>query len=67
MDRLAAFVHWDDRQCYYQAIWVAQSQVIDWADLETSAANEGMPEGKYLVFCKTTIGGTFETTHFREP
>ena len=52
MDRLAAFVHWDDRQCYDQAIWVAQSQVIDWADLETWAANEGMPEEKWLVFCQ---------------
>jgi hypothetical protein len=53
MDRLAAFVHWKDRQCYGQAIWVAQSQVIDWEDLEGWAANEGMSEEKWLVFFQT--------------
>jgi hypothetical protein len=47
MDRLAAFVHWNDRQCYDQAIWVAQSHVIDWEDLEGWSANEGMPEEKW--------------------
>ena len=50
MDRLAAFVHWRDRQCYDQAVWVAQSQVIDWAELETWATNEGMPEDEWLIF-----------------
>ena len=53
MKRLAAFMHWNDRQCYDQAIWVAQSQVIDWEGLEGWAANEGMPEEKWLVFCQT--------------
>ena len=53
MDRLAAFLHWSDRQSYDQAIWVAQSQVIDWEDLETWAASEGMPEEKWQVFCQT--------------
>lgn len=50
MDRLAAFVHWRDRQCYDQAVWVAQTQVIDWAELETWATNEGMPEDEWLIF-----------------
>lgn len=53
MDRLAAFLHWRDRQCYDQAIWVAQSQVIDWAELETWAANEGMPEHEWQMFLQT--------------
>lgn len=52
MDRLAAFVHWKDRQCYDQAVWVAQSQVIDWDDLDLWAANEGMPEHEWLQFCQ---------------
>lgn len=59
MDRLAAFVHWNDRQCYDQAIWVAQSQVIDWKELEGWAANEGMSEEKWLVFCQTPTDRTF--------
>jgi hypothetical protein len=53
MDRLTAFLHWRDRQCYDQAIWMAQSQVIDWADLETWAANEGMPEHEWQMFFQT--------------
>jgi hypothetical protein len=32
MDHLAAFVHWNDRQCYGQAICVVQSQIIDWKE-----------------------------------
>jgi hypothetical protein len=55
MDRLAAFVHWRDRQCYDQAVWVAHSQVIDWAELETWATNEGMPEDEWLIFWESVM------------
>lgn len=53
MDRLAAFLHWRDRQCYDQAIWVAQSQFIDWLELKTWAANEGMPAHEWQMFLQT--------------
>ena len=29
-DRLAAFYHWNDRQCLLQAVWVARARKIDW-------------------------------------
>jgi hypothetical protein len=53
MDRLAAFVHWNDRQCYDKAIWVAQSQAIDWEELEGWVASGWMSEEKWLVFYQT--------------
>ena len=52
MDRLAAFVHWRDRQCYEQARWVAQSQAIEWTEIERWAANEGMSKDEWLQFCQ---------------
>jgi hypothetical protein len=52
MDRLAAFVHWRDRQCYEQAKWVAQSQAIEWSEIERWAANEGMSKDEWLQFCQ---------------
>lgn len=50
MDRLAAFVHWRDRQCLEQAIWVAQSHAIDWDDLRSWATQEGMSEADWRSF-----------------
>jgi hypothetical protein len=50
MDRLAAFVHWRDRQCLEQAIWVAQSHAIDWDDLRSWANQEGMSEADWNSF-----------------
>jgi hypothetical protein len=50
MDRLAAFVHWRDRQCLEQAIWVAQSHAIDWDDLRSWANQEGMSEADWQSF-----------------
>lgn len=41
MDRLAAYFHWNDRQCLEQAVWVAQAHPIDWAKVEQWAEKEG--------------------------
>lgn len=41
MDRLAAFLHWHDRQALDQAVMVARCQQVDWAALTNWAANEG--------------------------
>jgi len=40
MDRLAAYVHWSDRQALDQAIMVARRQRIDWSALEAWARRE---------------------------
>ncbi len=42
MDRLAAFVHWRDRQSFDQAVLIAAATDVDWADLATWAADEGI-------------------------
>jgi phage gp37-like protein len=52
MDRLAAFVHWNDRQCYDQAIWVAQSQVIDWEDLENAHETRDSVSSFWAYYCQ---------------
>ena len=52
MDRLAAFVHWRDRQCYEQAVWVAENHALDWAELEQWAREEQMEEGAWIQFTK---------------
>ncbi|MEY3002505.1 MAG: hypothetical protein RLZZ428_880 [Pseudomonadota bacterium] len=48
-DRLAAYFHWDDRQSLDQAIWVAQENEIDLANIQEWATNEKEYE-KFLVF-----------------
>lgn len=53
MDRLAAFIHWRDRQCYEQATWVAQSQEVDWAEIGRWAVDEGMDEDEWQQFFQT--------------
>jgi hypothetical protein len=50
MDRLSAFVHWRDRQCWEQAVWVAQGHPIDWEDLRGWARDEGLSEADWLSF-----------------
>jgi len=40
-DRLAAFYHWDDRQCLQQAVWVALERQVDWAEIERWSRQEG--------------------------
>jgi hypothetical protein len=42
MDRLAAYVHWRDRQALDQAIMVARRQRIDWDALEEWARHEAV-------------------------
>lgn len=34
MDRLAAFLHWRDRQCYEQATWMAHDHPINWEEVQ---------------------------------
>jgi len=48
-DRLAAFYHWNDRQCLQQAVWVAQERQVDWAELERWSRQEGEME-KFCEF-----------------
>ena len=50
MDRLAAYLHWKDRQCYEQATWVAQNHPINWKEVENWAVLEGMDEHTWLQF-----------------
>jgi hypothetical protein len=45
MDRLAAYLHWKDRQCWDQALLVCRSHLIDWDDIVNWAENE-RPEFK---------------------
>lgn len=42
MDRLAAFVHWGDRQSFDQAVLVASSAGTDWEVLGEWAEREGV-------------------------
>ncbi len=48
-DRLAAFYHWNDRQCLQQAVWVAQERQVDWGELERWSRQEGAME-KFAEF-----------------
>jgi len=41
MDRLAAFVHWGDKQSYEQAVLIVQNNDIEWDLLYEWAKNEG--------------------------
>jgi hypothetical protein len=40
-DRLAAFFHWEDRQCLHQAILVSQEIPVDLAEIERWSIKEG--------------------------
>lgn len=42
MDRVAAYVHWNDRQSWDQAMMVAERQDVDWSRLERWTAEEGV-------------------------
>ena len=50
-DRLAAFYHWNDRQCLQQAVWVAQEREVDWKEIDRWSRQEG-ELGKFEVFRK---------------
>lgn len=41
MDRLAAYFHWNDRQCRQQAIWIARLHPIDWEKIAQWSLQEG--------------------------
>lgn len=42
MDRLSAYVHWNDNQSFDQAVMVALRQSIDWEELYVWARREGI-------------------------
>jgi hypothetical protein len=42
IDRLAAYWHWKDRQCWDQAVLVCRSHVVDWEDIARWAESEGL-------------------------
>ncbi len=42
IDRLAAYHHWNDRQCWDQAVLVCRSHPVDWDDIGQWARNEGL-------------------------
>lgn len=45
MDRLAAFYHWNDRQCLDQAVMVAKRQPVDLGKVETWSTSENRLDG----------------------
>jgi hypothetical protein len=53
MDRLAAFIHWKDRQCYEQATWVAQIHEIEWPEIGRRADDEGISVDEWDQFLQT--------------
>ena len=48
-DRLAAFYHWNDRQCLDQALMVARRHRVDMKELERWSLGEGKPD-RFLEF-----------------
>lgn len=50
-DRLAAFYHWNDRQCLQQAVWVALERNVGWDEIERWSRQEGEMEN-FEVFRK---------------
>lgn len=50
-DRLAAYYHWNDRQCLEQAVLVCQDNPVDLKEVERWSKNEGMID-KYKAFIK---------------
>ncbi|MEA3362987.1 MAG: hypothetical protein U9Q61_06915 [Thermodesulfobacteriota bacterium] len=48
-DRLAAYYHWQDRQCLEQAVLVAADNQIDLAEVERWSTHEGMSDEFKLI------------------
>jgi len=42
MDRLAAFIHWNDGQSHRQAVLIVENNDIDWGELHKWADKEGV-------------------------
>ena len=40
-DRLAAYYHWNDKECLEQALLVANSSEVDFSEIERWSRNEG--------------------------
>ena len=55
-DRLAAFNHWNDRQCLQQAVWVTEERQVDGDDLERWSQQEGAMEK--LAGLRKKFGGS---------
>jgi uncharacterized protein YjcR len=49
MDRLAAYFHWNDLQCFEQAIWIAEKQSVKINQVKEWAKREG-EEDKFNNF-----------------
>lgn len=52
-DRLAAFFHWNDLECFEQALQVAKASEVDLTDIERWAIKEGQGEkfGQFKERC----------------
>ncbi len=57
MDRLAAFYHWNDRQCLDQAVMVARRQRVDLASVKRWSKREGHAQryAEFAAAVKNTI------------
>jgi hypothetical protein len=53
-DRLAAYIHWNDREAFEQALLVSRTQEIDFRDLRQWARKEGAAE-KLELFEKDLV------------
>lgn len=52
-DRLAAFYHWNDRQCLEQALFVAIDNKIDLKEVERWSIKEGQEEKFNFFFTES--------------
>lgn len=50
-DRLAGFYHWNDKQCFEQALMVAKSQEVDLVEIEAWSSKERSVK-KFKLFLK---------------
>lgn len=57
MDRLSAFMHWNDNQSFDQAVMVGRQQSIDWDELSEWARREGAGDALIVRF-KRRVGNT---------
>lgn len=59
IDRLAAYWHWRDRQCWDQAVLVCQANAIDWDFIAEWAKEEGIPPSE-VERLAIAIGNDYE-------
>lgn len=57
MDRLAAYWHWNDRQCWDQAVMVIRHQKVNVEELVTYAKGEGAAGDIDRLFKQAGKGG----------